>query len=125
MIKRHYESLQCLESIESIEEIIEEMKSIQVMMTQDLLYLQQNELRIFEQIMQKEILFCNSILINLRSDLHFRLIEQQSTLTEAKSELEANVKGTTELNSISELQQARLNRQIEQFEELQRVLTRI
>jgi phage shock protein A len=65
------------------------------------------------------------ILLNLRSDLATRLAEQQSTLTEAKSELEANVKGTTELESVSELQVARLDRQIEQFEELQRVLVKI
>lgn len=59
---------------------------------------------------------------DLRSDLQIRLAEQQQTLQKAKSEVEDNIKGTTELNQVSELQQARLDWQIAQFEELQKVL---
>jgi len=66
-----------------------------------------------------------AILTYLRSDLSIRLAEQQSTLESAKSEVEKNITWTTELNQVSELQLARLNRQIEKFEELQRVLVKI
>ncbi|MDD2693947.1 MAG: hypothetical protein PHY14_03365 [Candidatus Gracilibacteria bacterium] len=66
-----------------------------------------------------------SSLINLRSDLQLRLEEQQKTLEQAKSEVEQNIHGTIELEQISELQQARLDKQIEQFEELQRVLVKV
>lgn len=65
------------------------------------------------------------ILTNLRSDLSIRLTEQQSTLKSAKSEVEKNITWTTELNQVSELQKARLDRQIEQFEELKRVLVKV
>lgn len=65
------------------------------------------------------------LLRDLRSDLSIRLTEQQKTLEQAKSEVEKNIKWTTELNQVSELQRARLDRQIEQFEELQRVLVKV
>ncbi|MDD2693949.1 MAG: hypothetical protein PHY14_03375 [Candidatus Gracilibacteria bacterium] len=65
------------------------------------------------------------VLSNLRSDLQLRLEEQQKTLEQAKSEVEQNIHGTIELEQISELQQARLDKQIEQFEELQRVLVKV
>ena len=64
-------------------------------------------------------------LTDLRSDLATRLTEQQQILEWAKSEIEHNITGTPELIVVSELQKARLDRQIEQFEELQRVLVRI
>lgn len=63
-----------------------------------------------------------TILTDLRSDLQIRIREQQQTLEQARSEVEENIKGTTELNQVSELQQARLDWQIAQFEELQKVL---
>jgi hypothetical protein len=63
-----------------------------------------------------------SVLTNLRFDLQFRITEQQGKIEQAKSEVEQNIKWTTELNQVSELQQARLDKQIEQFKELQRVL---
>ncbi len=64
-------------------------------------------------------------LIHLRSDLQTRLTEQQKSLEWAKAEVEKNIQWTTELNQVSELQKARLDRQIEQFEELQRVLVKM
>ncbi len=72
-----------------------------------------------------EITYFNEILKNLHSDLVLRLEEQQKTLEHAKSEVEKNITGNTELNQVSELQKARLDRQIEQFEELQKVLVRV
>ena len=65
------------------------------------------------------------ILTDLRSDLALRLTEQQKTLKSAKSEVEKNISWTPELNGVSELQKARLDRQIEQFEELQKVLVEV
>lgn len=66
-----------------------------------------------------------SILSNLRSDLQARIDEQQQSLEQAKSEVSEHIHWTTELNQISNLQRVRLNRQIEQFEELQRVLMKV
>jgi phage shock protein A len=65
------------------------------------------------------------ILTDLRSDLATRLAEQRSALESAKTEVEQNITGTPELLAVSEAQQVRLDRQIEQFEELQRILVRV
>ena len=73
----------------------------------------------------KEVEFINLILLDLRSDLATRLTEQRQILESAKSEVEKNITGTPELLAVSELQRTRLDRQIEQFEELQRVLVRV
>lgn len=66
-----------------------------------------------------------NILTDIRSDLDSRLTEQQQVLLWARYSLTKNVEWTIELDSISELQKARLDRQIEQFEELQRTLVKI
>jgi hypothetical protein len=78
----------------------------------------------FEEFLKNEVFFLINHLQNLRSDLTIRLAEQQKTLEKAKSEVKQNIKWTSELNQVSELQRARLDRQIEQFEELQRVLVK-
>lgn len=62
---------------------------------------------------------------NLRSDLSIRLTEHQQSLESAKLEVESNIQWTTELKQASELQRTRLDKQIEQFEELQRVLVKV
>ena len=69
--------------------------------------------------------YITKLLLKLRSDLQIRLDEQQKVLESAKSEVEKNIHWTTELDYVSELQKARLDRQIEQFEELQRVLVKV
>ncbi len=66
-----------------------------------------------------------NLLINLRSDLTLRLTEQQQTLEQAKADVSTHIHWTNELNQVSGLQQARLDKQIEQFEELQRVLLKV
>jgi hypothetical protein len=66
-----------------------------------------------------------AILTDLRSDLATRIAEQQQILEWAKSEVERNLTGTPELLAVSEAQKLRLDRQIEQFEELQRVLVKV
>ena len=65
-----------------------------------------------------------AVIQDMISDLQLRLEEQQKTLEQAKSEVEQNIHGTSELNQVSELQRARLDQQIEQFKELQRVLVK-
>ncbi len=77
------------------------------------------------QLINDELLLLIDYLTDLRSDLKIRLIEHQKTLKNAEIEVETNIHWTTELNQVSELQKARLDRQIEQFEELQRVLIKI
>jgi hypothetical protein len=59
---------------------------------------------------------------NLRSDLIYRLEEQQQILTSAQYEFDHHISGTTELDQVATLQRQRLDEQIRQFEELQRVL---
>ena len=79
----------------------------------------------FSLTLSYSLTWMNMILQNLRSDLTLRLAEQQKTLEWAKSDVEMNIRWSTELNAVSELQKARLDRQIEQFEELQRVLVKV
>lgn len=78
-----------------------------------------------QSLIKSEIHFTLVRIQDLRSDLAIRLSEQQKQLKSAKSEVEKNITWTTELNHVSELQRARLDRQIEQFEELQRVLVKV
>jgi hypothetical protein len=74
--------------------------------------------------LQEYIEILLEILLKLRSDLSIRLAEQKNLLEWAKSELSENIKWETELETVSELQKVRLDKQIEQFEELQKVLVR-
>ena len=61
----------------------------------------------------------------LKSQLIQNILEQRQILESAKTEVEKNITGTPELLAVSEAQQVRLDRQIEQFEELQRVLVKV
>lgn len=69
--------------------------------------------------------FLYQSLISIQGKLHEEIIHQQSILESTKTEVEQNIHWTTELEQVSELQKARLDRQIEQFEELQRVLVKV
>lgn len=68
--------------------------------------------------------FLNQSLTKTRELLHKEMKRQQKTLEQAKSKVEENIHGTTELEQVSKLQQVRLDKQIEQFNKLQRVLTK-
>ncbi len=70
-------------------------------------------------------IFIVNLLTKLRSDLKIRLDEEEKILESAKSEVEKNIQWTTELDDVSKMQKTRLDRQIEQFEELQRVLVKV
>lgn len=75
-----------------------------------------------ELYIRKEISFIQELMIDLRSDLSGNMREKQEVLTKAKSEVEKNLTGTPELLEVSEVQKLRLDRQIEQFEVLQKRL---
>ncbi len=64
-------------------------------------------------------------LSDIHSDLSAEIEQQKQILESAKSEVEKNIKWTIELDSISDLQQVRIDRQIEQFEELQKILIKV
>lgn len=88
-------------------------------------HIQINTGDLFQDFFYKECSFIYTILKDLHSDLSIRLAKQQKVLESAKWEVEKNIKWTTDLNQVSELQKARLDKQIEQFEELQRVLVKV
>ena len=79
----------------------------------------------FELLLQELPVAIVTILTDLRSDLATRLTEQRQILESAKTEVEKNITGTPELLAVLETQKVRLDRQIEQFEELQRVLVKV
>ncbi|MBP9779864.1 hypothetical protein KBD33_04575 [Candidatus Gracilibacteria bacterium] len=88
----------------------------------------------FENFLQNELLFLVNYISDLRSDLSIRLAEQKNLLEGAKGEVE-KIEQTplpplsggleTGLMQVSELQKSRLDKQIKQFEELQRVLVKV
>lgn len=65
------------------------------------------------------------VLKNIQKNLIDHLNEQKSILQSAKSEVDKNLTGNPELLAVSEAQKLRLDRQIEQFEELQKRLVKI
>ncbi len=125
ILKKHHTLFSSFDKTESIDEIVTKMETMRLLISKDYLYIKQKRLRVFKKLVKKEILFCTSVLYDLRADLSTRLTEQQSILKQAKSEVSEHIHWTDELNQVSELQQARLDKQIEQFEELQRVLVKI
>ncbi len=64
------------------------------------------------------------VLYNLRNDLQNNIINISKALESGKWEVEKNIKWTSELDKVAELQKVRLDRQIEQFEELQKILVK-
>ncbi|MBX9809777.1 hypothetical protein K2X92_05295 [Candidatus Gracilibacteria bacterium] len=116
-----------IQSIDAIIEKTSEIKELQKTLQRSQIFLSiftKNIVPFFSSLMKDTDKWVLSILINLRSDLSIRLTEQQKSLKSAKSEVEENIQGTTELDQVSELQKTRLDKQIEQFEELQRVLVK-
>ncbi len=79
----------------------------------------------FNKFYKAECEFIYHILTDLRSDLLTRIEDQKQTLTGAKADVEEHISGTTALEQVSEAQKLRLDEQIRQFEELQRVLVRV
>ncbi len=77
------------------------------------------------QISHKLLKKCLQIIYHLKENLNSRLTEQVKEIEISKVEVERNLRWTNALEQVSELQKARLDRQIEQFEELQRVLMKV
>lgn len=69
--------------------------------------------------------YCYLLLINVRSELKKNILEQEVILDIAKSDIVKNLTGTPDLVKVSELQQARLDSQIEEFEKLQKILVKV
>jgi hypothetical protein len=111
-----------LEIIQSIHALILKLKKYKIIFW--IIYARWFRERL-NNILEIEYTFLLNILTDLRSDLVTRLAEQRSALESAKTEVEKNITGTPELLAVSEAQKLRLDRQIEQFEELQRVLVRV
>ncbi len=66
------------------------------------------------------------IIISLiKKELQADIKQKEEETKWAKMEIEIAIMWTTELNQVSELQRARLDKQIEQFEELQRALVKV
>ena len=120
-----------ISSVQNIDEILDKIDSIQHLYSflriykWVIYYISHSHYPEFSGILEQTLEWIASILLDLRSDLATRLTEQQQILKSAKTEVEENITGTPELIAVSEAQQVRLDRQIEQFEELQRVLVRV
>lgn len=72
---------------------------------------------------QEEIInWLQRVITDINSDLKIRIIQEAEILKQAKSEVSKNLTGTLELLEVSKTQKLRLDRQIEQFEELQKRL---
>jgi hypothetical protein len=77
-----------------------------------------------DHFLEMEITYIYQLLSNLRSDLYLHIENTQWVLKSSKDEIESATTWTNEFESISELQRARLDKQIEQFEKLQKILMR-
>lgn len=63
--------------------------------------------------------------INIKGDLSENIYSIQESLISAKSDVAKNITGTPDLMKVSELQQARLDSQIQEFEKLQKILVKV
>lgn len=124
IIQQHKNLLSSLVKRDEIEFIAKKVGLLYTLMNYTIEISRKYRLPRIRTMIMKEAIFVQLILTDLRSDLAIRLSEQQKTLEQAKSEVEQTIKWSTELEQVSELQQARLDRQIEQFEELQKVLVK-
>ncbi len=77
------------------------------------------QIKTYFQMVQENIL---NILKELKYELEMEISIQNERLTQAKFDLSQNLTGTPELLAVSEAQKIRLDKQIEEFEELQKRL---
>ena len=109
-----------LSELYEIQDHIEKLEGLRRSFSWDYLTILQ-----FQKTLVSTFNYLGPVMEDLRSDLATRLTEQRSILESAKSEVEQNITGTPELIAVSETQRVRLDRQIGQFEELQRVLVKV
>lgn len=118
-----------LEKIDPIEDIIKKTSRVQEQVEK--LYTLQWIARIFfihqetKAICLEIIGFMNLILKDARSDLITNISKQKFDLEKAIEDVKNNLIGTPELVKVSELQQARLDSQIAEFEKLQKILVKV
>ncbi len=77
------------------------------------------QIKTYFQMVQENIL---NILKELKYELEMEISIRNERLTQAKFDLSQNLTGTPELLAVSEAQKIRLDKQIEEFEELQKRL---
>ncbi len=121
-----------LKYTENIDEILLKLKDIHTLVKKIIVIIgffrftiKDSERQEIYQYLAERAVFILAFSINLRSDLQVRLMEQQKILESAKSKVSKHITWTTELDHVSGLQRVRLDKQIEQFEELQRVLVKV
>lgn len=79
-------------------------------------------LSMYSKIIKESSKWILYILSDLSSDLSIKITQQQTLVKKAKSDVEKNLSWTPELLQVSEAQKIRLDRQTEQFENLQKSL---
>ena len=121
----HDNLLESLMKSDSIESVLQRTQEAQKLLrgTKELFKKHQNT--ILEDFINKEIQFILIVLHDLKWDIFDKMTAQKLTIEETKNLLQENIKGTPELDAMSSSQQSRLDQQIEQFEELQRVLVKV
>lgn len=122
----HCNLINSFDSVSTVDEVLEKTKQIYRLLESNTATLAnaKNSWK-YKRFIDKELVFFHKILSDLRSDISIHLLEQQSLLHSAKSDLTKNLTWTPELLAVSEAQKLRLDRQISQFEELQKKLARM
>jgi hypothetical protein len=72
-----------------------------------------------------QISFILNFIDNLQKDLQSKIEDQKLIVNSSKSDLDSSIPKNIKYSYMAELQKARLDRQIEQFEELQKRLIKI
>lgn len=125
LLEIHKELIGTFTITESLDGILEKTELLEKMIRENLWFIKKKNLRIFKDLSTKEVIFCHSILSNLRSDINLRAEEQKATLKQAQIDISKYITWSDSLNKVSELQKSRLNEQIRQFEDLQKVLIQV
>lgn len=110
---------------DSIESVLQRTQEAQKLLRETKELFKRNKNSVLEDFVNKEIQFILIVLHDLKWDIFNKMTAQKLTIEETKNLLQENIKGTPELDAMSSSQQARLDKQIEQFEELQRVLLKV
>ena len=117
LIEQHYILLDSMHDIWSISELLQFTNNL------ELLFQEVKSYNFWKEFLKNEIDFICSLLLDASSILHGKISDKIMFIKNWKNQL-LWVHWTTDLNQVSALQQSRLDKQIEQFEELQRVLVK-
>ncbi len=112
--------------LETLQEILRNINLYKTFSSQNSLKNQDNVINnLTRWFFNNQLIFINSIIQDLQSDLNQNIIRRKNILESAKSDVANNLKGTPDLMKVSELQQARLDSQIQEFEKLQKILVKV